>query len=103
LNKRQIKKRAKIINERIRFFSNHFIYSGRGNGKTSTFRTISKACFNKKYRPFKALKKIYGKIFVGVDLSNGRDYGVSVTATAKKGVISVIQTCIIDEMHDWKG
>lgn len=66
MNRRQIKKRDKIIRQRLEFFNNHIIASGRQNGKTSFVKAISKACMNKKYKYFKELKKQYDMYFVTI-------------------------------------
>ena len=67
VNKRQIKKRKKIISERIIFFNQHFVSISRRNGKTYLLRVIYKACISKKYKYFKELKKIYKGFFIAID------------------------------------
>lgn len=57
MNKRQIKKRKKIISERVNLFNQHSTGIARRNGKTSLARAIYKACISKKYKYFKELKK----------------------------------------------
>lgn len=70
MNKRQIKKRKKMLNERYDFFNKHIIIGGRRSGKTYLSRVIQKACVSKQYKYFKALKKTYDKIFIAVDKMN---------------------------------
>lgn len=67
MNKRQIKKRKKIISERVNFFNHRSIRIARRNGKTYLIRAIYKACISKKYKYFKELKKIYKSIFIADD------------------------------------
>lgn len=67
MNKRQIKKRKKIISERVNFFNQHSIRIARKNGKTYLVRAIYKACISKKYKHFKELKKIYKSVFIAID------------------------------------
>ncbi|AUM96112.1 TPA: hypothetical protein LA742_004179 [Clostridium botulinum] len=76
MNKRQIKKRKKIMRECFNFFNQHTIMCGRKNGKTLFIRTIYKACISNSYKYFKILKKTYEKLFISVDWSNGKDYSV---------------------------
>lgn len=90
MNKRQIKKRKKIISERIIFFNQHFVSISRRNGN------IYKACISKKYKYFKELKKIYKGVFIAIDWSNGKDYSVKTTYINKDGVIRVLKTEIIN-------
>lgn len=96
MNKRQIKKRDKIIRQRLEFFNQHIISSGRRNGKTSFVRAIYKACMSKKYKYFKALKKTYKKIFIAVDFSNGRDFSVKTTYKISSGVAKVLKNEVIN-------
>lgn len=97
MNKRQIKKRKKIISERIIFFNQHFVSMSnfvsisRRNGKTYLSRVVYKACISKKYKYFKELKKIYKGVFIAIDWSNGKDYSVKTTYTNKDGVIRVLK------------
>lgn len=60
MNKRQIKKRNKIISERNIFFNQHFVSISRRNIKSYLSRVIYKACISKKYKYFKELKKFIG-------------------------------------------
>lgn len=53
MNKRQQKKRQKIIQQRFNFFNGFLIRTGRKNGKTLLFKAILKACYSKKHKPFK--------------------------------------------------
>lgn len=62
MNKRQKKKRDKIIINRIVFFRHFLIYDGRRNGKTHRLNEMIKAIYSKKYKPFKELKKQYENI-----------------------------------------
>ena len=96
VNKRQIKKRKKIISERIIFFNQHFVSISRRNGKTYLSRDIYKACISKKYKYFKELKKIYKGVFIAIDWSNGKDYSVKTTYIKKDGVIRVLKNEIIN-------
>lgn len=95
MNKRQIKKRDKIIRQRLEFFNNHIISSGRQNGKTSFVKAIYKACMSKKYKYFKELRKQYSKIFMAVDWSSGEDYSVRTSYKIKGRVIKVIKHEVI--------
>lgn len=76
MNKRQIKKHRKIVAERFDFFNHTMIFCGRQCGKSSVGLTIIKACTSKKYKYFKALKKVYSKYIIAIDISTGRDYSV---------------------------
>ena len=96
VNKRQIKKKKKIISERIIFFNQHFVSISRRNGKTYLSRDIYKACISKKYKYFKELKKIYKGVFIAIDWSNGKDYSVKTTYIKKDGVIRVLKNEIIN-------
>ena len=96
VNKRQIKKRKKIISERIIFFNQHFVSISRRNGKTYLSRDIYKACISKKYKYFKELKKIYKGVFIAIDWSNGKDYSVKTTYIKKDGVVRVLKNEIIN-------
>lgn len=91
MNKRQIKKRDKLISQRFNFFNKHIIGVGRQNGKTLFIRAIYKACLSKKYKYFKELKKTYKKIFVAVDFSNGRDFSVKTTYKINGKVAKVLK------------
>jgi hypothetical protein len=55
-----------------------------------------KACYSKNYKYFKRLKRIYNKIFMSIDWSNGRDYSVKTTYTKDKGVIKILSSEAID-------
>lgn len=96
MNKRQIKKRKKIINDRYDFFNQHIIIEGRRSGKTYLSRAIQKACISKKYKYFKALKKAYNKIFIAVDISNGKDYSVTNTCRYSNGKVKVLKSEIMN-------
>lgn len=98
MNKRQIKKRKKILNERYNFFNQHIILDGRRSGKTYMIKAIQKACISKKYKYFKALKKAYNKIFITVDISSGKDYSVMNTCRVIKGnVVKVLKSEMINK------
>ena len=104
MNKRQKKKRAKNIHERFKFFNKHLLYSGRQNGKTYMFSRIMRACHSKHYKPFKDLKKVYSKLIIGVDLSNGRDYRVETVVRLSNDKVNIVKSSIIiDEMHSYRG
>lgn len=64
MNKRQIKKRKKIIKERMDFFAKHTIIHSRQCGKTSLISNIYKTCLCKKYKNFKMAKKLYKDIII---------------------------------------
>lgn len=96
MNTRQIKKRKKIISERVNFFNQHSAGIARRNGKTYLARAIHKACISKKYKYFKELKKIYKGVFIAVDWSNGKDHSVRITYTIKDGAIKVLKNEIIN-------
>lgn len=95
MNKRQKKKRNKIIGDRMAFLNKYIIYSGRMSGKAACYNTIIKACWSKKYEPFKKLKKIYKKIFIAIDFSNGKDFTAETHYKIRNGVIQIIGTKII--------
>lgn len=59
MNKRQYKKRHKIIMERLKFIGKHinFYSLGRRNGKTMLCKKINRAVMSKSHKPFKELKK----------------------------------------------
>jgi len=95
-NKRLKKKRKKIIDERYRFINSHIILSGRKNGKTYTFKQITKALFSNQYAPFKKIKKLYNKIFIGMDMGNEKDYSVKTTCRISSGKITVLKTEILN-------
>ncbi len=95
MNKRQKKKRNKIIELRMAFFRKHIIYAGRMNGKSIISNTITKACWSKKYKPFNDLKKIYKNVFVSVDYSNGRDFTAVTRYIRNNGVVEILGTKII--------
>lgn len=96
MNKRQVKKRDKIIRQRFKFFNQHVISSGRQNGKTLFVRAIYKACMSKKYKYFKELKKHYNKIFVSVDWSYGKDYSVRTSFSIKGKVVKVLRRELVN-------
>ena len=97
MNKRQRKKREKIIRERIKFINNLWFSFGRRNGKTLYYTALHKMCTSKKYRPFNLYKKmdrhvmkvkpntwLGRQIIGGIDLASGKD-----------------RTVIFDEMQDY--
>ena len=92
MNKRQIKKRNKILTERYDFFNKHIIGVGRQNGKTYMIKAIQKACISKKYKYFKALKKAYNKIFIAVDISSRKDHSVINTCRLNKGKVEILKS-----------
>ena len=97
MNKRQIKKRKKVLCERYNFFNQHIILDGRRSGKTYMIKAIQKAFISKKYKYFKALKKAYNKIFIAVNMSSGKDYSIMNTCRVVKGkVIKVLKSEIIN-------
>jgi hypothetical protein len=96
LNKRQKKKRNKIVYDRVKFFSNHIFWGSRQNGKKYLNKKINEACSSKKYMLFKKLKKIYDKVFFSIELSNSIDYGVKTTVKIEHGIIRMINTEILN-------
>lgn len=92
MNKRQIKKRNKIIKERMNFFAKHTIFYSRQCGKTSLTTNIYKTCLDKKYKNFKMAKKLYKDMFIAIDWSNGADHSVKVKYKIKNGVASVLSS-----------
>lgn len=96
MNKRQRKKREKTIIERLKFLNVHHISSGRRNGKTFLFNIMLKACYSKKYKPFKLLKRMYNKIFCSIDWSNDKDHSVMARYKIINGVINVISIEALD-------
>ena len=56
MNKRQKKKKDKIIKKRIEFFNGVYVYPARQNGKASIYKSIIKAVYSKRHRLFKILK-----------------------------------------------
>ena len=95
MNKRQIKKHRKIVAERFDFFNHTMIFS-RQCGKSSVGLTIIKACTSKKYKYFKALKKVYSKYIIAIDISTGRDYSVKNVFSVKDGCAKLVSTEILD-------
>lgn len=112
MNKRQRKKRLKIIAERVKFINSHMFISGRMNGKTLLWGRIQEACYSKKYKPYKQLKRFFKKLNIGIDLSNGFDYTAISMFLKEKGYYKCIKsivkdgheasTVILDELHDYK-
>jgi hypothetical protein len=107
LNKRQRKKREKIIKERIKFINNLWFSFGRRNGKTLFQKALYKICTTKKYRPFKLYKKWVNESFISVKASSwlGRQferiategpesYQIGIDLSTKKDL-----TVIYDELH----
>ncbi|AAK79148.1 hypothetical protein BJV85_002821 [Clostridium acetobutylicum] len=92
MNRRQVKKISKNINKRIRFFNAHLTMCSKRNDKTILYRNINKACYSKKYKPFKLLKKVYEKIFLAIDLWSGKDYSVETIYEIKDGSATLIKT-----------
>lgn len=95
MNKRQYKKRNKIIQERIEFFNSHIIMGGRSNGKTHFAKVIHKACMSKSYKYFNQIKKIYNDLYMSVDWSNGKDYSVMNTYKVKNGIVNIFKSEIL--------
>lgn len=96
MNKRQKKKRGRIIKERFEFFNKHLIYYSRRNGKTYTQNEIMKAILSKKHKPFKELKKKYENLIIAVDYSNGKDYSVETTAKKIGDKIKILKVEVIE-------
>lgn len=96
MNKRQKKKRSKIIINRIVFFRHHLLYYGRRNGKTHRLNEITKAIYSKKYKPFNELKKRYENLIVAIDYSNGKDYSVKTTAKKIGGKMEILKVEVIE-------
>ena len=96
MNKRQRKKREKIINERLEFFSKIFINIGRRNGKTQLYEGINKAIYSKHHQPFKILNKKYKNMLIAVDWGNRKDYSVKTTAKRIGNSIKILKVEVID-------
>lgn len=58
LNKRQQKKRIKIINERVYFCNNNIIVYGNKKTKNMTHNALQKIVYGKSYKKFKNLKEM---------------------------------------------
>lgn len=103
MNKRQKKKRAKIVSERLKYYNDniYFYVSGRRNGKTFLYKTMLHAVLSKRYKPFKDLKKYidktYNKAIISVDYSNGRDYTCIIHAHRDKGKVTIRKIETIEE------
>lgn len=96
MNKRQRKKREKIINERYKFFSKMFINICRRNGKTQLLAVINKAIYSKKYKPFNELRKMYENKIITIDWSNRKDYSVQTTTKINGDKIEILNVEIIE-------
>ena len=62
MNKRQLKKQYKKINERIEYFSSFNIMYGRQCGKSGIILDILRVIYDDKYKNFKKMKKIFKRI-----------------------------------------
>ncbi|QLY77813.1 hypothetical protein [Clostridium intestinale] len=90
MNKRQCKKRIKIVTERFKYVNKSIMISGRQNGKTKFIKAILKACLSKKYKYFKALQK--PNLFIAIDLSNNKDFSAISYYRRENGVIKIAKT-----------
>ncbi len=95
MNKRQKKKRQKIITERLELLNKHFIVCGRRNGKTLLYRRMIHAVRSKRYKPFNDLMRYFEKAYISIDYSNGLDYGVRTHAHIKRGIVTIIKIEIL--------
>jgi hypothetical protein len=97
MNKRQRKKRNKIIRERANFFNNYTLMSGRRNGKKTFINKLNKAIASKRYRPFKLLKKYFNKILISIDWGSGVDHGAMTHAYISEGKITITKVELMGE------
>lgn len=99
MNKRQKKKREKIVMERLEYLNMRTILRvcGRRSGKTFIYRKMLHAVLSKRYKPFKDLKKYLDKTLISVDYSNGRDYTVITHAHRVKDKVTIRKIEIIEE------
>ena len=58
LNKRQQKKRIKIINERVDFCNNNIIVCGNKKNKNMTHNALQQIVYGKSYEKFKNLRQM---------------------------------------------
>ena len=61
MNKRQLKKQSKKINERMEHFNRFNIMYGRQCGKTGVMLDILRVIYDDKYKNFKKMKKYFFK------------------------------------------
>lgn len=95
MNKREKKKRSKIIAERLLYFNKQLIYGGRRNGKWYMQERILKAVFSKSYKYFKELKKEFGQTIIAIDWSNGKDYSVKTTVRRTADKVEILKVEVI--------
>ena len=62
MNKRQLKKQSKKINERMEYFGRFHIMYGRQCGKTGIMLDILEIVYDVRYIRFKKLKKYFKRI-----------------------------------------
>ena len=62
MNKRQLKKKFKKINERFEYFNSFNIIYGRRCGKTGIILSILEMVYDVRYMKFKRLKKYFKRI-----------------------------------------
>ena len=62
MNKRQLKKKFKKINERFEYFSSFNIIYGRQCGKSGIVLNLLDMIYDDKYKNFKKMKKIFKRI-----------------------------------------
>lgn len=62
MNKRQLKKQSKKINDRMKFFNSFHIMYGRRCGKTGIVLSILDMIYDVRYKRFKKMKKYFERI-----------------------------------------
>lgn len=99
MNRRQKKKREKIVRERLEYLNmrNILHVSGRKNGKTFIYRKMLHAVLSKRFKPFKDLKKYIDKAYISVDYSNGRDHTCIIHGSRDKGKVIIRKIETIEE------
>ena len=95
MNKRQFKKKVKKIAERIEHFDKHPLHLIETNRDILYHCKILKVCFDKKYKPFKELKKKYKNIVISTDWGNGEDYTVQTTMKINGDIKEVLAIRVI--------
>jgi hypothetical protein len=97
VNKRQLKKRKKIVQKRLRFFEFILVRLGRSNGKNLLGIAINKAIFSKRYAPFKYWVRLIG------DLKKHKPKANQMRSIAPNPVYGGLKPSLViyDEMHDY--
>lgn len=62
MNKRQLKKKSKKVNERFEYFNRFNIMYGRQCGKTGVMLSILDMIYDVRYKRFKKMKKYFKKL-----------------------------------------